>query len=594
MDTDLFKILKYNKCNIFHNKKDVMKDVKDYIYSILIDNDIQKLEIFTTYQNAILFTNASIKKLLHIIYKILCISHKKLKKNIDIHIKKNTLTIDIFNELYYKLIKSYKMLTFKFKIIFNEFIITNKNIFTLMFNTSYNNYVITPKYHNNIIYYDLINNIIKNTVNPLQKYSVIKLIKIYNKKFNKISINKYELNNKILDAFIININQYINTLNTNITKYHKKNIINKLQYLIYLCVNQLNNVYFIKIYKKKLIERLFNITNTNLNLKLESALLEINGFSNIKSRDFNDMVAIINDMRIINDGKNISSLIKYYEFNYSFVNDDIYNQFLNIRLPVELINHVQFINKHEQTINIECSIIDMIITLENMIITITTNLLQASIYIIINNNHNITINEICNCININENILLPHLMSLVYCGLIYRCEQCEQCEQCDNKFNINKKWKIDNGQLIQLFDINKGIIYKNKLNYNIANSVDKIRELIEKEQSIIEINKNNEIKENINDCMCIILDIINSSPNTNIIDISYIKKFINENNKLNEFDKLNIFSVFNTENIDELINKSIENLIISKLIVSYQYNSNVYYNMNTDILTSESESESES
>lgn len=561
--------------------------LNDCIYSILIKNEIEKIEILeyiASCDNAI--------EIFKIIYETLCIELCNFKKIIEKKHKNNKLTVKKFYKFYNKLYYKYIKLNKKLNVIFDN---SKKNTVKKMF---YKNYY--DKVNSKVIY-----DIIKNTNNKFKKNAIINIIKIHNKinKFSSKKIFEYDIHKNIIDEILIHIQKLINTLYTNtdkLKKIEKKKIVNKLQYLCYICINQTNNKYFIKMYTEKLIERLISL---KYNSKLESSLLQINGFSNSNSRnEYINMVMIINDFissDFFNDlfvnPQQISAIInivpkinysnngideklinykntKIYQLNYhSFEYLEKMHYIELIKMPLEIDycingalkfscldwdnNNISMRHNYHyrrQKIIYEISNIELCISLFTGDYEIMMTLLQASIYIYINKSGGeMKWSDIVNIMNVDENVIFPHMLSLALIGIIKKCGEI---------LKINTKWS-----------------YVNKTGINIIQFVEKAKQLIKEKIEIDEKIKNNERIKRENTCMEIILKIFNDD----------------FNNK--SFNLQEIINIIEDKNIDgisgeKLVTDSMKLLIKNKIVISIVKENNVYFKI-SEVSSSDSDSD---
>ena len=551
--------------------------LNDCIYSILIKNEIEKIEILeyiVSYDNSI------------VVFKIiddnLSIELCNFKKLIEKKYKNNKLTVKKFYKVYNKLYSKYIKLNKKLNAIFDN---SKKNTVKKMFYKTY-----YDKINIQIIY-----DIIKNTNDKLKKNVIINVIKIHNK-INKFS---YDIHKNIIDEILLHIQKLINVLYSNsnkLKKIEKKKIVNKLQYLCYLCINQSNNTYFIKMYTEKLIERLISL---KYNSKLESSLLQINGFSNSNIRnEYINMVMIINDFissdffnDLFTNPQKISAEINIVQKNNYDINDKDINykntkiyqlnyhsfEYLEnihyielIKMPLEIDycingalkfscldwdnNNISLRHNYHyrrQKIIYEISTIELCISLFTGDYEIIMTLLQASIYIYINKSGGeMKWSDVVNNMDVDENVIFPHMLCLALIGIITKCGEI---------LKINTKW----------YHINKSGI-------SIIQFVEKAKDLIREKIEINEKIKNNERIERENNCMEIILKIFNDD----------FKESMNIQEIINIVEGKNIDGICG----EKLITDSMKLLIKNKLVIPIIKENNVYFKI-SEVLSSDSDSD---
>ena len=339
--------------------------------------------------------------------------------------------------------------------------------------------------------------------------------------------------------------------------------------------------------------------NLNSNLKLESSLLQIDGFSQIKE-EFVDMILMINDFNsshIFNDlfenpdkisseieiieksdiYKNVdTSLIdwkktKIYQLNYhsfGYLENEYYID--KIIMPVELeycvecslkfsqLNWnvenltIQYIYKYRiQKIIYELSYVPLTIILHTGEYIINMSLLQAAIYIYVNKNRGvINWKYIVEIMNVDENIIFPFMLSLVLIGII---------RKDGDKLTINNNWvhpKKNGISIIKLVDTARRLI----------------KEKIESEQQL-HIRKKMEIQ---NECMAYILKILNIESMTdqkNIIDLILKEK---------------ICECYEG-NIEQFVMECIELLVKDQTIIAIVEKDQIYFKITEIYSSSESE-----
>ena len=634
MKDDLWTVLDVYNCNVTfrpikcnnennNSYEKCIKTLDNCIYKILVKGETEKGEILEIISPYLTDTIDHLKKICQVLYDGIAYGLSKLRKSIYKKYKKNILTIEKFNKIYKKFYSKYSSLNRDFWKVFKKSICSKKkNMLSIFFNHLYCYSIVTCQFKNADkkvkSYYEVISEILEIAHDPNQKYAIVNVIKINNKITNFINSGnprkklallgesniktriKFAIHENLIEVYITYINDLICKLcnDKKLTIENKKKIIHSIQYICIFCMNLSDNVvlYFIRKYKNKLSERLMNL---NSNLKLESSLLQIDGFSQIKE-EFVDMILMINDFNsshIFNDlfenpdkisseieiieksdiYKNVdTSLIdwkktKIYQLNYhsfGYLENEYYIEKIN--MPVELeycvecslkfsqLNWsvenltIQYIYKYRiQKIIYELSYVPLTITLHSGEYIINMSLLQAAIYIYVNKNRGvINWKYIVEIMNVDENIIFPFMLSLVLIGII---------RKDGDKLTINNNWvhqKKNGISIIKLVDTARRLI----------------KEKIESEQQL-HIRKKMEIQ---NECMAYILKILN------------IESMIDQKNIIDLILKEKICECYEG-NIEQFVMECIELLVKDQTIIAIVEKDQIYFKIMEIYSSSESE-----
>ena len=417
---------------------------------------------------------------------------------------------------------------------------------------------------------------------------------------------KVSIHENILDMFVQEINDLIikaTTNSGNISYADKKLIVNKLQYLCYFCTNQQNNIYFVHKYKDKLKERLLTLKT---NYDLEAGILETNGFCGLGD-DYVDMILMINDFissdfmnSNFNNPEKNSSVIeippeqhdklsgaewrktKVFQMNYhsfGYLEKEHYVEKINLpeELDLSIKYALKFANldwdsfdnncskpislRHNnlyrlQKIIYDMSTVPLTISLNDGDYEIVMTLLQAAVYIYINKNKGkMNWKDIVKKMNVDENVIFPHMLSLALVGII---------RERNGVLSINKDWK-----------------HSRKTCVDITHLVKEAKAIVEKKRIEEESAKKRIQDELVNDCISDVLLILREQAKNKIM-VENIIEFVASKNK-HEYpvgDKLK-----------ELVVTSIELLVKDGLINVEIDDEKIYYKIKED---SDDESESDS